>query len=338
MRIAVIGSGSWGTAIADLLCGRGHDVVLWARRPQVSEAITRTHKNPFYLSDRLIHPAVKATSDFEAALVGADLVVLAVPSHAMRDTALRLADVLSRSADAVPALLSLAKGIEAETLMRMTEVLAQCLPAAAGHLAVLSGPNHAEEVIRGIPTATVVSSGNERLAAELQDTFMTPLFRVYTNKDLVGVELGGASKNVIALAAGVSDGLGFGDNTKASLMTRGLAEMARLGAAMGATTRTFSGLSGLGDLIVTCVSAYSRNRLVGQRLGKGERLADIMADMSMVAEGVRTAPAILKLAARHGVELPIATMVTALLAGRKEPDECVTDLMSRGVGAEFEGW
>lgn len=337
MKIAIIGSGSWGTAVADLLCGKGHHVVLWARRPEVCESITRTHKNPFYLSDRLINPGVKATSDFEAALVGAELVVLAVPSHAMRDTALRLAGALSRSGDGTPALLSLAKGIEASTLMRMSEVLAECLPAA-GRLAVLSGPNHAEEVIRGIPTATVVSSGNERLAVELQDTFMTPLFRVYTNKDLVGVELGGACKNVIALAAGVSDGLGFGDNTKASLMTRGLAEMARLGAAMGADARTFSGLSGLGDLIVTCVSAYSRNRSVGQRLGKGERLADIMADMSMVAEGVRTAPAILELAVRHGVELPIATMVTELLAGRKEPEECVTDLMSRGVGAEFEGW
>lgn len=333
-----MGSGSWGTAIADLLCGKGHDVVLWARRSQVSGSIARDHKNPFYLSDRSIHPAVKATSDFEAALAGADLIVLAVPSHAMRDTSLRLADALSRSAEAVPALVSLAKGIEAATLMRMSEVLAQCLPAAAGRLAVLSGPNHAEEVIRGIPTATVISSSDQRLAAELQDIFMTPLFRVYTNRDLVGVELGGACKNVIALAAGVSDGLGFGDNTKASLMTRGLAEMARLGTAMGASARTFSGLSGLGDLIVTCVSAYSRNRLVGQRLGKGERLADIMADMRMVAEGVRTAPAILELAARHGVELPIATMVTELLAGRKEPDECVTDLMSRGAGAEFEGW
>ena len=338
MRIAVIGSGSWGTAIADLLCGKGHDVVLWARRSEVAEVIAKDHRNPFYLSDRLIHPAVRATSDVEAALSGAEIIVMAVPSHAMRDTAGHLADVLSQRSTTAAALVSLAKGIEASTLMRMSEVLGECMPGSAGRIAVLSGPNHAEEVIRGIPTATVVSSGNEQLAVELQDIFMTPLFRVYTNKDLVGVELGGASKNVIALAAGVSDGLGFGDNTKASLMTRGLAEMARLGAAMGAGARTFSGLSGLGDLIVTCVSAYSRNRLVGQRLGKDERLADIMADMRMVAEGVRTAPAILELAARHDVELPIATMVTELLAGRKEPDECVTDLMSRGAGAEFEGW
>jgi len=332
-KIAVIGAGSWGTANAGLLAGKGYSVSLWALEPEVVESVNESRRNPYYLTDVELPRGVRATGDLAEALKDASVVVFASPSHVLRSVVSAARDHLTPSMSVV----SLAKGIEQGTLLRMTEVLKEELSETVhGRLAVLSGPNHAEEVSKEIPSATVVAAFDPSVARHLQQTFMTSYFRVYTNSDVIGVELGGATKNVVAIGAGVSDGLGFGDNTKASLITRGLAEMARLGTRLGARPLTFSGLSGMGDLIATCTSRHSRNRRVGEQLAKGMTVAQIAETTKMVAEGVRTAPAVHELAQRSGVEMPIVAEVTAVLDGGKDPGEAVTSLMTRGATDELD--
>ncbi len=332
MNISVVGAGSWGTAVANLLAEKGYKIKLWARDEQLAKAINRLHRNPRYLKDVKLTDEVKAVSDLGDALKLADVVILAVPSHAMREIITRIKPELENH----PLMVSLTKGLETDTLMRMSAVINQVIPAQSGKIGVLSGPNHAEEVSRHIPSATVISSHSPQTAARLQEMFMMPYFRVYTNADMVGVELGGAVKNVIAIAAGISDGLGFGDNTKASLMTRGLTEMTRLGIAAGAKNLTFAGLSGVGDLIATCTSRHSRNRAVGERLAKGVTLKTISRETRMVAEGVKTCTAINELAKKHGIEMPITGAVYRVIYKRKNPYDCVQELMSRGATDELD--
>lgn len=332
-KIAVIGAGSWGTAIAALLARKGHAVALWARNKKLAEQIQALRYNPRYLEGVFLPKRVWATSDLKKAISNCDVVVLAVPSFAMRSTVKKTIPYLQSHM----LIVSLAKGLEEKTLMRMSEVLESELPPSfRQNIGVLSGPNHAEEISRDIPSATVIAASSSKVAKKLQNLFITPTFRVYTNPDVVGVELAGAVKNIIAIAAGVSDGLGYGDNTKASLITRGLAEMTRLGKALGAQPLTFAGLSGMGDLIVTCSSHYSRNRGVGERVGKGAKLKEILKETSMVAEGVRTSQAVAKLAKKHKVEMPIAESVVAVLYYDKEPRYCVKELMRRGATEELE--
>lgn len=333
MKIAVIGAGSWGTAIASTLVKKGHETILWAREPDVVQGINTDHRNPVFLSDVVVPAALAATGDVVEALQGAEVAVFVVPSHAMR-TVVRTA---RPALEGAITLLSLTKGIEEASLMRMSEVIkSEVGPSAVGRLAVLSGPNHAEEVIREIPSATVVAADDPVVARMLQEAFMTPFFRVYTNTDTIGVELAGATKNIVAIAAGMSDGLGFGDNTKASLMTRGLAEITRLGVVMGASPLTFSGLAGVGDLVVTCFSRLSRNRSVGECIAKGRSLAQISRETRMVAEGVHTTRAVHELAPKVGVDMPITDLVYAVLYEGKSAGDCVQALMTRAATEEVK--
>lgn len=314
--------------MAVLLHGNGHAVTLWGRLAAEVEPILATRENKLLLPGVKIPTAIGVTLDEAAALRGAELVVLAVPSHGMRAICRQLQAHLPAGA----MLVHVAKGIEVDTDKRMSEVIGEVLGARP--VAVLSGPSHAEEVGRGVPTAVVVAGAN---AALVQQAFMNERFRIYTHDDVVGVELGGALKNVIALAAGVCDGIGFGDNTKAALCTRGLAEMARLGVAAGARPETCFGLSGVGDLIVTAFSQHSRNRRFGERLGRGETAEQILASTPTVAEGVRTAKSAWQLARRLGVEVPITGEVYAALYEGKSPRQAVRDLMGREAKAEFDG-
>jgi len=333
-EVAVIGAGSWGTAIANLLASKNLKVKLWARDQSVVDHINNDRYHPKYLTDIKFHQNVLSTTDLEEAIDKTGVVVMAMPSHAMRETASKASGFINGD----KMIVSLAKGIEESTMKRMSEVLEEELrPEMQYKIAVLSGPNHAEEVSRNIPSATVISSTSRSVAGELQDIFMTPFFRVYTNPDLAGVEIGGATKNVIAIAAGISDGLGYGDNTKASLITRGLTEMMRLGISMGADVRTFAGLSGMGDLVVTCMSKHSRNRAAGEMLGQGKSLDQIKSDMNMVAEGIRTTGAIKSLANKQGVHMPITDNVAEVLYNKKDAFACVSELMSRGAAEEVRG-
>jgi glycerol-3-phosphate dehydrogenase (NAD(P)+) len=326
MKITVIGTGGWGTALAVLLHGNGHKTTLWGRLPEEVEPILTYGENRMFLPGVTIPRLITVTLDTAAALKEAEMVVLAVPSHGMRPICRQLKQHLPSSA----VLVHVAKGIENETGARMSEVISEELQR---EVVVLSGPSHAEEVGRGIPTAVVVAGSQAELA---QRTFMGERFRVYSHDDVPGVELGGAMKNVIAIAAGACDGVGFGDNSKAALVTRGLAEMARLGVACGAKRETFFGLSGMGDLVVTAFSRHSRNRRVGERLGRGESLEQISADMPMVAEGVRTAKSARQLAERLGVDLPITREVYAMLYEGKSAKQAVRDLMARDAKPEFD--
>lgn len=334
MKALVIGAGSWGTTLAWLLAEKKIPVTLWSRSQPLAEEMAVARRNPRYVSNLVLPPTLALTSDLSEDLVAsAAVVVFAVPSHAMREQAAAIARWVSPDTY----LVSVAKGIEPGTRLRMSQVLEQEISSAKpGWIAVLSGPNHAEEVSREIPTASVVASSGKGAASELQSVFGTSAFRVYTNKDVVGVELGGATKNIIAIAAGISDGLGFGDNTKASLMTRGLAEMTRLGTALGAKAPTFSGLAGMGDLIVTCISPHSRNRAVGERLGQGLDLDAIMEDSPMVAEGVLNSKAFHELARERNVKVPITDNVYEVLYRGKDPTESVRELMTREATEEIQ--
>jgi glycerol-3-phosphate dehydrogenase (NAD(P)+) len=329
MNITVMGTGGWGTALAVLLRGNGHKVALWGRLKEEVEPMIAAGENEAFLPGVKIPKDIVVTLDTEAALRNTELVVLAVPSHGMRPICENLRSVLSPG---VP-LVSVAKGIENESGARMSEVIGDVL--RTDRIIVLSGPSHAEEVGRGIPTAVVVASNDAQRAALVQQAFMNDRFRIYTHNDVIGVELGGALKNVIAIAAGVCDGIGFGDNTKAALCTRGLAEMGRLATALGARRETLFGLSGVGDLVVTAFSKHSRNRRFGERLGKGESTEQIAASTQMVAEGVKTAKAAWHLAQRHGVEVPITREVCAILYEGKSPKQAVRDLMTRDAKPEF---
>jgi glycerol-3-phosphate dehydrogenase (NAD(P)+) len=327
MRIAVVGAGSWGTAFASHLAGNGHDVVLLARDPAQATAIEASRENARYLPGVTIADGVRVAAFAEGVPPAAELVVMAVPSRAFTSVLAGLAV----PDDAV--LLSLTKGLEPGTGRRLSEAAAELLGDAT-RVAVLSGPNHAEEIARGTPAATVIASAPIALAARLQEAVASPLLRVYANADVVGVELCGAAKNVIALAAGVSDGLGFGDNAKAALITRGLAEMTRLGASFHADPRTFAGLAGLGDLVATCCSAHSRNRRAGTLLAEGVPPDEVERRIGMVAEGLTTAPTLHRVAEARGLELPITDRVHALLHG-EAPLEAVSLLMAREPASEF---
>jgi glycerol-3-phosphate dehydrogenase (NAD(P)+) len=331
MKVAVIGAGSWGTTVAALASANA-PTVLWARDPRVVERVNGEHRNEDYLSGIALPDALEATVSLETACLDADVVVMGVPSHGFRAV---LADARgSISADA--AVISLSKGLEQGTVLRMTQVIAEVLPDhPVDRIGVLSGPNLAREVALGQPTASVVALGDAELAKSLQALFMTLTFRVYTNPDVVGCEIAGALKNVIAIAAGIAHGLGYGDNTKAALITRGLAELARLGMALGGDPLTFSGLAGMGDLVATCTSDKSRNRTVGVALGQGRSLDEIVAEMKMVAEGVKSTEAVLALAQQEGLELPIAEQVGAVLYEGRKPEEIVPALMLRQAKAEL---
>ena len=327
-RIAVIGAGSWGTAVA-ALASRQHPVRLWARRPELAALINSQSENPEYLPGHRLPYGLSATSDLEEAVSGADVVMIGVPSHGF-------GQVLSEIPlpNDVP-LISLTKGIEVDTLRRMTEVIAAVRTDHRRELiGVLTGPNLAAEVMAGNPTASVIAITEAVTADRVQSVFMGPTFRVYTNDDVIGCELAGSLKNVMAIAAGMSNGLGFGDNTRAALITRALAELTRLGVALGGAPATFAGLAGMGDLIATCTSAMSRNYRVGYGLAQGRSLDDITGEMNMVAEGVKTTRAVLQLANRAGVEMPIADQVGRVLYEGHHPREAVLTLMSRGARSE----
>jgi len=332
MRVGVVGAGAFGTALSSLLAGREHTVSLWAFEAEVSRAINERHENPAYLPGIALPPSLRATSELEEAVSGAELVLLAVPSHVSRDIARRLLPVLPAN---IP-IVTVAKGIENETLLTMTEVLEDVLPVERHpYLAVLSGPSFAHEVAERLPTAVTVASLWERLAREVQQTFSTERFRVYTSTDVVGVQFGGALKNVVAIGAGCAEGLGFGLNTRAALITRGLAEITRAAVRRGANPMTLSGLSGMGDLVLTCTGALSRNREVGLALGRGERLEEVLGGKRSVAEGVKTAVSACQLADRLGIELPISREVYRILYEGKPARQAVVDLMTRELKPEL---
>jgi glycerol-3-phosphate dehydrogenase (NAD(P)+) len=332
MRIAVLGSGSWGTTLSILLAENSHQVSLWSYRKEDAERIRATRENPAFLPGILIPPAVRVEDDLEASVRGAEMIVGAVPSQFLRSVVCRLKNLDFGNLTVV----NVAKGVENHTLMTMSEMLHDTLPdLPASSIATLSGPSHAEEVSRRIPTTVVAASSDAETARRVQQAFMLPYFRVYASNDIRGVEIGGSLKNVIAIAAGIIDGADLGDNTKAAVMTRGIAEIARVGVAMGAHIRTFSGLSGIGDLMVTCMSRHSRNRYVGVEIGKGKKLADIIGGMVMVAEGIATTESAYALARRVGVEVPIVAEVYRILFEEKDPLVACHDLMTRDPKGEI---
>jgi glycerol-3-phosphate dehydrogenase (NAD(P)+) len=329
IRFAILGDGAWGTAIAlHLARTPEHQVTLWSARADNGRLLQECRENVLLLPGVPIPPAVQLTTDIHQALTGADLLIAAIPTVYLRET---LKAVVPATKDDRP-IVSLAKGLENATFLRPTEILRQVL--GVHRVAVLSGPSHAEEVSRGLPTTLVAASSDQELAQWLQQCFSSERFRVYTNTDVVGVELAGALKNIVGIAAGISDGLGFGDNAKAALLTRGLVEMTRFGVASGAEYQTFSGLAGLGDLITTCISRHGRNRHVGERLGRGEQLADILAGMHMVAEGIYTTRSVHDKAAKMGISMPITTEVYRVLYDGKDPLAAVNDLMVREPKSE----
>ena len=332
MKVTVVGAGSWGTAVASL-AGASHDVRLWARRPAVAESINETGENPDYLVGHRLTAGVTATSDLTEAIAHGELLVWAVPSHGYRAVLEQAAEHI----DSATPIISLSKGIEEGSLMRMTEVTSDVLvDHDTNRIGVLTGPNLASEIAAGQPAASVIALPDKAVARELQHVFMGPAFRVYTNTDLIGAESAGALKNVMAIAAGMASGLSFGDNTLATLITRALAELTRLGVALGGQPRTFAGLAGTGDLIATCVSSRSRNHRVGFGLGQGKALDEIIAEMNMVAEGVKSTRGILAIGEREGVEMPIAEQVGRVLYEGARPAEAVANLMTRRARSEHD--
>lgn len=330
MKISVLGAGSWGTALAVLLCENGHDVTLWSIDKREVEMIDEKREQVEKLPGVLIPDRIAVTNDLESSITGRDMLVLAVPSIFIRSTSRSMAPFVEDG----QIIVNVSKGIEEGTLMNMTDVIEDEIHNA--RVGVLSGPSHAEEVGRKIPT-TVVAGAHDKLTAEaIQDAFMSPIFRVYTSPDMVGIELGAALKNVIALAAGIVDGLGFGDNTKAALITRGIAEITRLGMAMGGRPETFAGLSGIGDLIVTCTSTHSRNHNAGYLIGQGKTYQEAMDEVKMVVEGVYSAKAALALAKKYDVEVPITEQVNRVLFDGVPVKEAVPSLLLRNRTSESE--
>ncbi|MBN2069819.1 MAG: NAD(P)-dependent glycerol-3-phosphate dehydrogenase [Candidatus Krumholzibacteriota bacterium] len=333
MNICVLGAGSWGTTLALLLDSKGISVKLWEFYPAYAEDINRDHENKRFLPGIRIPRSLGVTSDLDEALQGNTHLLFVTPSHTMRKVSRSVRN--SRYFNKRSIVINASKGLEEKTLCRMSEVLSQELQIPDGRIAGLLGPSHAEEVSRKMPTSIVVAGTDNRVLSGIQDIFMTEYFRVYTNSDIIGVELGVSLKNTIAIAAGICDGLGFGDNTKAALLTRGLAETKRLACRLGAKDNTLSGLAGVGDMIVTCMSRHSRNRYVGEQIGKGRKLKAILKDMVMVAEGVKTTKAALKLSARVNVELPITEQVYKVLFNNKNPRNAIRDLMIRKARSEM---
>jgi glycerol-3-phosphate dehydrogenase (NAD(P)+) len=327
MRVAVIGAGSWGTAVASLV-SRNAPTVLWARSAEVAQEIAEEHQNRRYLAGFELPRTLGATADLERAVRGADVLVIGVPSHGFRDTVAQLAPYVRPWIPVV----SLTKGLEQGSMLRMTQILGELLP---GHPAgVLTGPNLAKEIMSGQAAASVIGMEDLVVAEALQRVFASGLFRVYTNHDVVGCEVGGALKNVIAIATGMAEALSVGDNTRAMVMTRGLAELTRLGLALGGELATFAGLAGLGDLLATCISPHSRNRHVGEQLGRGKTLDEVIAAMRMVAEGVKTTAVVDELARKHGVEMPIAEEMYAVLYRGRSAAEAYRGLRRRKTGHE----
>lgn len=328
VKASVIGAGSWGTALALLLNSNGHDVTVWSISPEEVELLSSKRVHEKKLPGVKIPESIKFTSDLKEAVEGMDIVVLAVPSVATRSTARKMKDYVSEG----QILVNVSKGIEETTLLPLTEQIEEEIPQA--NVAVLSGPSHAEEVSRKLPTTVVIGAKTKECAEYLQDVFMNNVFRVYISPDILGIELGGSLKNVIALAAGMADGLGYGDNTKAALITRGIAEITRLGVAMGGKPETFSGLTGIGDLIVTCASVHSRNRKAGYLMGQGMTMQEAMDEVQMVVEGVYSAKAAKALAEKYGVSMPIVEEINEILFEGKKALDAVENLMLRDGRAE----
>jgi glycerol-3-phosphate dehydrogenase (NAD(P)+) len=331
-KVTVFGAGSWGTALSYVLAQNGHDLLLWTHRKEQADEINN-HTNKRYLKEIRLPDAIKATADLDKAVAHADIIVLAVPTKAMREVSRDIRTRLTKKALFV----HVSKGIEPDSLKRISEMIRDEIPAEfIEEVVILSGPSHAEEVVLEHPTTVTAACANTQAANRIQDLFMNSYFRVYTNTDVIGVEIGGALKNIIALAVGITDGLGYGDNAKAAIMTRGLAEIARLGVKMGATPLTFSGLSGVGDLIVTCTSVHSRNWRAGNMLGKGKNVEEVLEEMGMVVEGIRTTKAAHQLAEKYQVPMPITQALYKVLFEGVNPEKAVEELMGRMKKNEME--
>ena len=333
-KISVIGSGGWGIALTILLYKNGHDLTIWSFDKREAEELKTTRENKTKLPNILLPEDIKVTDDLKEAVNDKDILILAVPSKAIRSVSKSLKDIIKDN----QIIVNVAKGLEEDTLETMTDIIEEELKGKKTQVAVLSGPSHAEEVGKGIPTTCVVSAHNKELTLYLQNIFMNPSFRVYTSPDMLGVEIGGALKNVIALAAGIADGLNYGDNTKAALITRGIKEISLLGVAMGGEQSTFYGLTGLGDLIVTCASMHSRNRRAGILLGQGKTLDEAIKEVNMVVEGVYSAKSALMAAKKYNVEIPIIEQVNAVLFENKNAAEAVNELMIRDKKLEIQSW
>ncbi|MDL1962638.1 MAG: NAD(P)-dependent glycerol-3-phosphate dehydrogenase [Deltaproteobacteria bacterium] len=332
-RIGVLGAGSWGTTLAVLLANKKIKTVLWARNQEFAKQIRKSRENKSYLPGIELPVTLEITSDIAKAVLNKEVILFVVPSHGLRKVAKQIAMALSdftQSPNLPYALVSASKGIENRTLLTMTEIMKEVLPSRlSGRLAALSGPSFAQEVASSIPTAITMAASEHRLCTGLQDLFTTETFRVYTSLDLMGVQLGGALKNVMAIASGISDGMGFGTNTRAALITRGLAEMSRLGMRLGANPLTFAGLAGLGDLVLTCTGDLSRNRQVGLKLGQGQSIENILKETSMIAEGVKTASSAYAMAEKYKVDMPITNQVYKVLYEGLDPKDAVNELLKR---------
>jgi glycerol-3-phosphate dehydrogenase (NAD(P)+) len=330
IRVSVIGAGSWGTTVASLAANNA-PTLLWSRRPELAEQIDRDHENGDYLAGYQLHPSLRATSDLEEAVRQADVLVMGVPSQGFRGA---LEQVKPYLRPWVP-VVSLSKGLEIGSRLRMSQLIEEVLP---GHpVGILTGPNLAKEILAGHAAASVIAMDDENVAKALQNIFQASLFRVYTNEDIIGCEMGGVLKNVIAIASGMADGLGAGDNTRAAVITRGLSEVTRLGVAMGGEMVTFAGLAGMGDLVATCISKQSRNRHVGECLGKGDTIDEIIAAMNMVAEGVKTSKVVMELADEYGIEMPIASEVFGVCHENRTAHDAYAGLLNRGSAREMDG-
>ena len=332
-KVAIIGAGSFGTALAVILARAGNEVRLWARESEIAYGINNRHENPAYLSDVTLPDSIVCYTSLEDCIDEQDMIVFATPSHALREVAERVEPYIS--GDEI--LVNVAKGIENETFMTMSQVLADVFEddILDDQIGVLSGPSHAEEVGKFKPTTVVATSNSKRTARIIQETFMTPMFRIYLNYDIMGVEIGGAVKNIMAIAAGIIDGAELGDNAKAAVITRGLHEMKRLGMRLGASQDTFAGLAGMGDLVVTCTSEHSRNRFVGYNIGRGQKLDEIVAQMNMVAEGIKTTRAVREWSQKLEVEMPITNAVYQILEEGEDPKDMLYHLMTRNPKEEI---
>ena len=329
IKISVLGTGSWGSAIGDLLNQNGHEVIMWQRDAEKVKAMEVDRKHPFFV-DLTFSDEVKFTTDLDSAIKGSQLLIVAVPSHSVRELVSRAVEFIEDNVIIV----NITKGLELDTLLTMSSVISEETVGKNVSIVSLYGPSHAEEVVRKIPTTLVAASTEENASKKVQNIFSSRVLRVYTNTDILGLELGGSIKNVIAIAAGICDGIGFGDNTKAAILTRGIAEMTRLGVALGAQEKTFAGLSGIGDLFVTCSSKHSRNRYVGEEIGKGRKIDEILSEMKMVAEGVKTAKSVFQLCQKHNVDMPISCAVYNVLYNNNNPLESVSELMNRDLKSE----